>query len=370
MSLVAVISGITGQDGSYLAELLSEKGYLIYGLVRHSSVNRLERLSLKLQAYPHLVLKDIDLTDSVSIYNLMKDIKARHFPSDGSETVDVVPAKVLEIYNLAAQSHVKVSFDTPEYTANVDGLGPLRFLEAIRQNDLVKVVRFYQAGTSELYGKTQDQPQRICNESTPFNPCNPYGVAKLYSFWITKNYRDTYGMHASNGILFNHESERRGEIFVTRKITLNVARLSRNPGGPPLELGNIDARRDWGHAQDYVQGMWLIQQQPMPGDYVLSTGETHSVREFVETAFKVAGVTIEWRGEKEKETGHDAVSGRLLVRINPAYYRPAEVDTLIGDSSKAQKLLGWRPCIAFDELVGRMVAADLAATSSRDLPAP
>ena len=351
MSHIAVITGITGQSGSYLAEFLADKGYVIYGLVRHSSIPRLDRLTPALRAYPHLVLKEIDLTDSGSIYNLLKEIKARHFTCANTGT--------LEIYNLGAQSHVKVSFDTPEYSTNVNAMGPLRFLEAIRQNDLINVARFYQASTSEMFGKAVEVPQ---NERTPFYPRSPYGVAKLYGFWIVKNYRESYGIHASNGILFNHESERRGEDFVTRKISLGVARMTVDSNSPPIELGNIDAKRDWGHAEDYIKGMWLMLQQSTPDDYVLATGETHSVREFIEAAFKAASETrIEWRGGPgPDEKGYDMLTGRLLVRINPDYYRPAEVELLIGDAAKARDVLGWRPVIRFEELVKRMVSADLA----------
>jgi len=288
-------------------------------------------------------MKDIDMTDSVSIYNLLREIKT-------SRTFDRI-----EIYNLAAQSNVKISFETPEYTTNVDALGPLRFLEAIRQNDLVDRARFYQACTSELYGKVQTMPQR---ESTPFYPRSPYGVSKLYSFWITKNYRESYNMFACNGILFNHESERRGEDFVTRKITLGIARLLQDEKEPPIELGNIDARRDWGHAEDYVRGMWMMLQQQTPDDYVLATGETHSVREFVELAFKHKGISIAWSGQTETEEGRDAATGRLLVKINPQYYRPAEVDVLIGDARKAYADIGWKASITFEGLVKRMVAND------------
>jgi GDPmannose 4,6-dehydratase len=348
---ISIITGITGQDGSYLAEFLASKDYIIYGLVRQSSSSRLDRLSLSLRAYAKLILKGIDLTDSVSIYNLLKEIKASHFSSD-SEHV----GSVLEIYNLAAQSHVKVSFDTPEYTTNVDAIGPLRFLEAVRQNDLVSVTRICQAGTSELFGKAEEVPQR---ETTPFYPRSPYGVAKLYAHWIVKNYRESYGMFACNSICFNHESPRRGEEFSTRKITLGVARLVKDSMSPPLELGNIDSKRDWGFAGDYIKGIWLMLQQSTPDDYVLATGKTHTIREFVEAAFKVAGVTIEWRGSGKSETGHDIVTGRTLVCINPCYYRPCEVDLLIGDATKARLVLGWTPMVDFEELVQIMVKHDL-----------
>ena len=343
---IAIISGITGQDGSYLAEFLVQKGYIIYGLVRRSSITKLDRLTPDLLQYPFLFMRDIDMTDSVSIYNLLREIKETH------------AFQRIEIYNLAAQSHVKISFETPEYSTNVNAIGPLRILEAIRQNGLVRRTRFYQACTSELYGKVQETPQR---ETTPFYPRSPYGVSKLFSFWITKNYRESYDMFACNGILFNHESERRGDDFVTRKVTRGVARLLHNASEPPIELGNIDAKRDWGHAEDYVRGMWMMLQQDVPDDYVLATGETHSVREFVELAFERIGVTIIWSGKNENEVGCDIHTGRPLVKINPQYYRPAEVDMLIGDASKAAIFFGWRPSISFNALVNRMVDYDVIA---------
>jgi GDPmannose 4,6-dehydratase len=342
MSLLAIISGITGQDGSYLAELLHDKGYTIYGLVRRSSISKLDRLCPTLVQSPRLILKDVDMTDTTSIYLLLKDIKEKH------------EFDRLEIYNLAAQSHVGTSFEMPEYTTNVDALGPLRFLDAIRVLSLKDRVRFYQAGTSELFGKVQCIPQ---TETTPFYPRSPYGCAKLFGFWITKNYREGYGLYACNGILFNHESERRGDDFVTRKITKGIAKISRGEQSH-IELGNLDASRDWGHALDYVYGMWLMLQQDTPDDYVLSTGSTHSVREFVESAFEVAGIPIVWQGSGVDESGVNAETGELLVKINPVFYRPTEVDMLVGDSSKAKEKLGWVPTISFKELVRKMVEHD------------
>jgi len=346
---VAIITGITGQDGSYLAEFLAGMNYIIYGLVRHSSTPKLDRLTPALQAYPRLVLKEVDICDSVSIYTLLKQIKQAHFCVGSTENR-------LEIYNLAAQSHVKVSFDTPEYTTNVDALGPLRFLEAIRQNDLVGVARLCQAGTSELFGKAQEIPQR---ETTPFYPRSPYGVAKLYAHWIVKNYRESYGIFACNSIGFNHESPRRGVDFSTRKISLGVARMMKDPAAGPIELGNIDARRDWGFAGDYVQAMWKMLQQPAPDDYVLATGQTHTIREYVEAAFRVVGVGVVWKGTGPEEVGYDGASGRMLVVINPAFYRPCEVDLLIGDATKAYQVLGWAPTVGFEALVEAMVKSDL-----------
>ena len=343
-SRVAVISGITGQDGSYLAELLVSKGYQkVYGLVRRSSVIKLDRLAPGLLKSPQLILKDVDLSDSFSIHNLLKEIKT-------SCRFDV-----MEIYNLGAQSHVKTSFETPEYTSNVDAFGPLRFLEAIRHNDLVDRARFYQACTSEMFGMVQEIPQK---ETTPFYPRSPYGVAKLYGYWITKNYRESYGIYACNGILFNHESERRGEDFVTRKVTIQLAEIHRGER-EVLELGNIDAQRDWGHARDYVHGMWQMMQHPVADDFVLATGETHSVRDFIEEACKVLGTEIKWEGEGVNEIGRDTHSNKVIVRINPEYFRPAEVDLLVGDYTKAKKAFGWEPEIDFKQLVRLMVEHDL-----------
>jgi GDPmannose 4,6-dehydratase len=342
---IAVISGITGQDGSYLVELLLSKSQYkkIFGITRRKSTENMERLSKEVLGDSRLTLKSLDLTDSFSIFNLIKEIKE-------TETFDR-----LEIYNLAAQSHVKVSFDTPEYTMNVDGLGPLRFLEAIRQNELIDKARFYQAGTSEMFGKVQEVPQ---TETTPFYPRSPYGVAKLYGHWITKNYRESYGIFACNGILFNHESERRGEDFVTRKITKGIGKILRGEQDC-ISLGNIDSKRDWGHAKDYVEGMWLMLQADKPDDYVLATGETHSVREFIEVAFRCANIDIVWEGEGINEVGTDKKTGRVLVKINPDFFRPAEVELLVGNYKKANQDLKWKPKIDFQSLTRNMIMVDL-----------
>lgn len=342
MSKVALISGVTGQDGAYLAELLLGKGYVVHGLKRRSSSFNTGRVE-HLYRDPHeedvrFFMHYGDLTDSTNLIRLVQQIQPT------------------EIYNLAAQSHVQVSFETPEYTANADGIGTLRFLEAIRILGMEKTARFYQASTSELYGKVQETPQK---ETTPFYPRSPYAAAKLYAYWITVNYREAYGMHASNGILFNHESPIRGETFVTRKITRAVAAISAGKQDC-LYLGNLDAKRDWGHARDYVEGMWRILQQDQPDDYVLATGETHSVREFVELSFAHIGCTIEWRGQGVDEVGLDARTGKVLVRIDPVYFRPTEVDLLLGDPTKAHDKLGWRHKTAFRDLVREMMDADLA----------
>jgi len=334
MSRAAIISGVTGQDGSYLAELLLSKGYDVYGLVRYASEQKRERID-------HIQgLKIIrgDLTDSPRLATIIRDVAAGDYER-------------IEVYNLAAQSHVKVSFEQPEFTANVDAIGVVRWLESIRLSGYpLDRFRFYQAGTSEMFGKVHEIPQV---ESTPFYPRSPYGCAKLFGYWITKNYRESYGMYACSGILFNHESERRGEEFVTRKITKAIGARQF-----PIVLGNLDAKRDWGHAQDYVEGMWNIMQQDTPDDYVLATGETHSVREFVEAAFERIGKRIEWHGSGDSEYGTDLITGDTLVRISPEFYRPAEVDHLIGDSTKAQKAFGWAPKVSFTELVHRMVDND------------
>jgi GDPmannose 4,6-dehydratase len=339
----ALITGITGQDGAYLARLLLKKGYTVHGVKRRSSSFNTARVD-DLYVDPHqsdtrFLMHYGDLTDATNLIRLIQE----HKPD--------------EIYNLAAQSHVAVSFETPEYTANADALGTLRLLEAIRILGIKDKTRFYQASTSELYGKVQETPQR---ETTPFYPRSPYGVAKLYAYWITVNYREAYGIHASNGILFNHESPLRGETFVTRKITRAVAAIERGLQDR-LYLGNLNARRDWGHARDFVEGMWLMLQQPNPGDYVLATGETHSVREFVERAFACVGRSIEWRGKGAKEVGLDAKTGNDLVHIDPRYFRPTEVDELLGDASKARAQLGWKPKVTFAELVAEMVESDRAA---------
>ena len=338
---VALITGITGQDGAYLAEFLLGKGYRVHGIRRRSSSFNADRLE-HLYQDPHesnvrLTTHYGDLTDATNLIRIIQETQ----PS--------------EIYNLAAQSHVKVSFEMPEYTANADAIGALRILEAIRILGLVKQVRFYQASTSELYGGGYKEPQ---NESTPFRPRSPYAAAKLYAYWTTVNYREAYGMHASNGILFNHEGPTRGETFVSRKITRAVAAIELGQQSK-LFLGNLDAQRDWGHARDYVEGMWLILQQPEPDDYVLATGEVHSVREFVERAFSQVGREIIWQGTKESERGIEAATGRVLVEIDPRYFRPTEVDFLVGDASKAHQKLGWKHRVSFDDLVCEMVEEDI-----------
>ncbi|MFY7926888.1 MAG: GDP-mannose 4,6-dehydratase [Aquidulcibacter sp.] len=344
----ALITGVTGQDGAYLAELLLSKGYSVWGVKRRSSsfnTGRIDHLYKDAhEADSNFRLVYGDLTDSTNLIRIIQEIQPD------------------EIYNLAAQSHVMVSFETPEYTANADAVGALRILEAIRLLKLEKKTRFYQASTSELYGKVQETPQ---TEKTPFYPRSPYGVAKLYAYWITVNYREAYGMHASNGILFNHESPIRGETFVTRKITRAVAAIKLGLQ-KCLFLGNLDAKRDWGHARDYVEGMWLMLQQDAPDDYVLATGEAHSVREFVERAFSHVGITISWRGSGVEETGVEDLTGQALVSIDPRYFRPTEVDLLLGDASKAKRHLGWSHNTQFAELVREMVEADLAALQNRD----
>jgi len=340
MSRTALITGITGQDGAYLAELLLDKGYVVHGMKRRTSLFNTERID-HLYQDPHVagrrfILHHGDMTDSSSVVRILQAVQPD------------------EIYNLAAQSHVAVSFEEPEYTANSDALGTLRVLEAIRILGLQRKSRFYQASTSELFGKVQQTPQ---NEATPFYPRSPYGVAKLYAHWITVNYREAYGLYACNGILFNHESPIRGETFVTRKITRALARIKLGLQDC-LYLGNLNARRDWGHARDFVQAQWLMLQQPEPRDLVIATGVQHSVREFVEAAAKELGVAIQWRGNGADEKGYDA-SGTCIVAIDPRYFRPTEVDTLLGDASKARELLGWQPRISFAELVAEMAREDL-----------
>ncbi|MGO4665159.1 GDP-mannose 4,6-dehydratase [Bosea sp. 2RAB26] len=340
---VALVTGVTGQDGAYLSELLLAKGYEVHGVKRRSSSFNTQRID-HLYQDPHsggvrFNLHYGDMTDSTNLIRLMQEVRPT------------------EVYNLAAQSHVAVSFESPEYTANADGIGVLRLLEAIRILGMEKETRFYQASTSELYGLVQEVPQR---EKTPFYPRSPYAVAKLYGYWITVNYREAYGMFASNGILFNHESPIRGETFVTRKITRSVARIEAGID-ECLYLGNLDAQRDWGHAKDYVRGMWMIVQADEPDDYVLATGETRTVREFVELAFAELGRKIEWRGKGVDEQGVDRQSGKTVVRIDPRYFRPTEVDLLIGDPSKARQQLGWQPEISFAQMVSDMVKSDLAA---------
>jgi GDPmannose 4,6-dehydratase len=340
---VALVTGTTGQDGAYLAELLLAKGYVVHGVKRRSSSLNTQRVD-HLYVDPHVenarfFLHYGDMTDATNLIRLIQE------------------SQPTEIYNLAAQSHVQVSFETPEYTANADALGTLRLLEAIRILKLEKRVRFYQASTSELYGNTPHTPQ---NEETPFAPRSPYGAAKLYAYWITVNYREAYGIHASNGILFNHESPIRGETFVTRKITRAVAAIEAGLQDQ-LFIGNLNARRDWGHARDYVEGMWMMLQQPQPDDYVLATGQSHTVREFVEQAFALTGRRLKWHGEGTNETGVDEASGKELVKVDQRYFRPTEVDVLIGDASKARAKLGWKHRITFDALVSEMVEEDRKA---------
>ena len=341
----ALITGINGQDGSYLAELLIEKGYEVHGIIRRSSTFNTERIE---HLYIESLIKDLhkdkkihlhygDMTDSTSLIRLVQQIKPD------------------EIYNLAAQSHVKVSFDMPEYTAETDAVGTLRLLEAIRICGLEKTTRIYQASTSELYGKVQEVPQK---ETTPFYPRSPYGVAKIYAYWITKNYRESYDMFAVNGILFNHESERRGETFVTRKITLSASRIKHGIQDK-LYLGNLNAMRDWGYAKDYVECMWLMLQAKKPEDFVIATGKSFTVKHFVEKAFNYVGIKIKWRGNGLKEVGYDYKTKRILVRVDPIYFRPSEVFELRGDSSKAKKILGWKPKTSFNDLIKEMMDEDL-----------
>ena len=330
MSKVALITGITGQDGSYLAELLLEKGYEVHGIVRRASLINTHRID---HIYDQIKLHYGDLTDAMSVTNLIKDIEPD------------------EIYNLGAQSHVKVSFEIPEYTAQVDGLGTLRVLEAVRLLGMEMKTRVYQASTSELYGEVQETPQ---TETTPFYPRSPYGVAKLYGYWIVKNYRESYGIHASSGILFNHESPRRGETFVTRKITRGLSRISVGEQ-ECLYLGNLNAKRDWGHAKDYVEAMWLMLQQDEPDDYVIATGEQYSVKDFVDKAAPFFGFNIEWMGEGDLEFGYDWNTKRKVIAVDKKYFRPAEVESLLGDASKAKRKLGWEPKISFDQLIEDMV---------------
>ena len=342
MSKVALITGVTGQDGAYLSELLLDKGYVVHGVKRRSSSFNTERVE---HLYRDVHEEDVrfrmhygDLTDATNLLRIVQEVQPD------------------EIYNRAAHCHVQVSFETPEYTANSDGLGTLRLLEAIRILKLEGKTRFYQASTSELFGLARETPQK---ETTPFYPRSPYAAAKLYAYWITVNYREAYGMHASNGILFNHEGPTRGETFVTRKITRAVAAIQQGLQ-KTLYLGNLDAKRDWGHARDYVEGMWRMVQQDQPDDYVLATGETHSIREFVELAFGHVGRRIEWRGTGLDEKGVDAASGDVLVEVDPRYFRPTEVDLLLGDPSKARARLGWTHTTSFPDLVREMMESDLA----------
>jgi len=350
MKKVALITGITGQDGSFLAELLLEKGYEVHGILRRSSsfnTGRIEHLYLDewirdMKNQPTIQLHYGDMTDSSSIIRIIQMLQPD------------------EIYNLAAQSHVKVSFEVPEYTADADAVGTLRLLEAVRILGMEGKTRIYQASTSELYGLVQEVPQK---ETTPFYPRSPYGVAKLYGFWITKNYRESYGMFAVNGILFNHESERRGETFVTRKITLAVARIAQGYQNR-LYMGNLDARRDWGYARDYIECMWLMLQYHTPEDFVIATGKMHTVRDFCTLAFREAGIEIRWEGKGVEEKGIDIKTGRVLVEVNPKYFRPAEVEQLLGDPTKAKTLLGWNPeKTSFEELIKIMVEHDMRFVS-------
>ena len=326
---VALITGITGQDGSYLAELLLEKGYEVHGIVRRASLINTHRID---HIYPQLKLHYGDLTDATNLISVIKKVEPD------------------EIYNLGAQSHVKVSFETPDYTAQVDGLGTLRVLEAVRLLGMEKKTRIYQASTSELYGEVQETPQ---TETTPFHPRSPYGVAKLYGYWIIKNYRESYGMHCSSGILFNHESPRRGETFVTRKITRGLSRISAGLE-THIELGNLNAKRDWGHAKDYVEAMWLMLQQDEPDDYVIATGKQYSVKDFVEEAAPLFGLSIEWMGEGLDEVGYDWNTKKTIIKVDSRYFRPSEVESLLGDPSKAKEKLGWEPKTSFKELVEDM----------------
>ncbi|HML19508.1 MAG TPA: GDP-mannose 4,6-dehydratase [Candidatus Dependentiae bacterium] len=346
----ALIFGVTGQDGSYLSEFLLEKGYEVHGVKRRSSSFNTQRID-HLMSNTNECFKSLyetnfylhygDITDATNITRLIQEIQPD------------------EIYNLAAQSHVQVSFELPEYTAMVDGIGTLHILEAIRLLGLSQKTRFYQASTSELYGKVQETPQK---ETTPFYPRSPYGVAKIYGYWITKNYREAYGIYACNGILFNHESPRRGETFVTRKITRAVANI-KNGKDDCLILGNLNAQRDWGHARDYIEAMWLMLQQETADDFVIATGHTHTVREFVEKAFAIADITILWKGQGYNEVGIDSNTGKICVKIDKRYFRPTEVDILLGNATKAKNLLGWEPKITFDQLVNEMVQAELTASS-------
>jgi len=339
---VAFITGVNGQDGSYLSELLLEKNYKVWGLLRKTSDFNTDRIE-HLYNNKNFILKYGDMTDSNNLLYIITEIKNTY-----------TNLEVLEVYNLAAMSHVKVSFELPEYTANADGIGVLRLLEAIKIAGLIEKTKFYQASTSELYGLVQEVPQK---ESTPFYPRSPYGVAKLYGYWIVKNYRESYNMFACNGILFNHESPRRGPTFVTRKITMGLNKILKGESDK-LVLGNLNSKRDWGHAKDYVEGMWRILQHNKPDDFVLSTNEFHSIREFVEKSFKIKGFNIKWKGNGVNEIGYDENTGRELIFVSEKYFRPAEVEELLGDSTKSRSLLGWKPEYTFDRLVEEMVEND------------
>lgn len=338
---IAIITGITGQDGSYLAEFLLEKDYLVVGIIRRSSNINTKRID-HIFNNPKLKLQYGDMVDTNSLTGILYTIKEKY------------DFDILEIYNLAAMSHVKVSFDMPEYTGDIDALGTLRLLDAVKTTGLIPKVRFYQASTSEMFGDVLETPQ---NENTPFNPQSPYAVAKLYSHYILKNYRDAYGIYACSGILFNHESPRRAHNFVTRKITIGLGKLLKDPNYI-LYMGNIDSLRDWGHAKDFTYGMWLMLQQDQPDDYVLATGEQHSVREFIEKSFQLKGFILKWKGKGINEIGYDEKTGRELIKIDPKYFRPTEVETLLGDASKAKERLGWDPQHSFDKLVKTMVDED------------
>lgn len=347
MTKTALITGVTGQDGAYLARLLLDKGYIVHGIKRRASSFNTSRID-PLYVDPHVegakfFLHYGDLTDSTNLIRIIQETQPD------------------EIYNLGAQSHVMVSFETPEYTANSDAIGPLRILEAMHILGLEKTCKFYQASTSELYGKVQETPQ---SETTPFYPRSPYGAAKLYAYWITVNYREAYGIHASNGILFNHESPMRGETFVTRKITRGAARIKLGLDDV-LYLGNLDAKRDWGHARDYVEGMWRIVQQDKADDFVLGTGQVHSVREFADKAFAYAGINIKWSGKGVEEIGINTATNQTLVKIDPRYFRPAEVEVLQADPSKAKRVLGWEAATSFDALIAEMMEHDLAENNQR-----
>ena len=344
---VALLTGVTGQDGSYLSELLLQKGYEVWGIVRRSSSINTCRID-HIYNTPKLYLRYGDLSDTSRLLEVINEIKKKYF----NDLTDV--SNRFEVYNLGAMSHVQVSFEIPEYTADIDAIGTLRLLNTIRSTGLSQISRFYQASTSELYGKVVEVPQ---NENTPFYPRSPYGVAKLYAHWITKNYREAYGMFACSGILFNHESPRRGHTFVTRKICTALGNILKRKQDK-LVLGNLDAKRDWGHAKDYVEGMWLMLQQDKPDDFVLSTNEFHTVREFVEKSFALKGFNIQWKGSGIDEIGYDANTGRELIFISDKYFRPAEVNELLGDSTKARTILDWSPKYSFDELVKEMVESD------------
>jgi GDPmannose 4,6-dehydratase len=348
MVRVSLISGCAGQDGSYLSELLLGKGYIVYGIVRKCSTITTQRID-HLYDNPNLILRYGDLSDSSSLSSIANEIKQKYFSSAINEQEDR-----LEIYNLGAMSDVSTSFRLPEYTGNIDALGTLRLLIALKDLNLNSIVRFYQASTSELFGKVVEVPQ---NENTPFYPRSPYGVAKLYAHWITKNYREAYGMFACSGVVYNHESSRRGATFVTRKTSLAIGNILRGKQDR-LVLGNINAKRDWGHARDYVEAMWLMLQMDKPDDYVISTNEYHTVREFVEKAFALKGFDIKWKGTGIDEIGYDANTGRELIFISEKYFRPAEVEELLGDSTKARTVLGWKPKCTFDDLIREMVEAD------------